>query len=407
MIYTLDNVSFSYGSHNVLHQLSMEIEAGKLHAIIGANGAGKSTLIRLLAGLESPQQGTVAFLDRPMQRWKTKEKAKHVAYMAQNPPVPPDFRVQEIVEMARFASKKETSVQDNARIVMDAMGRAGVVEFAERYVGELSGGERQRVLLAAAFAQNTPVLLLDEVTSALDMNHSLLMMEEIRAWVAGEKTAIMILHDINMAARFADVVWVMGEQGLIAKGSPKEVLTEAIVQQAFGVSALVDQHTLTGTPLIVPFMRKHDTVDMKPWYVVGGGGSALPILSVLYQQGLKARVGIVNAGDTDHRGATYFDFIVDEIPAFESISQPVKEEALSALADCQGLIFPQFPIGLGNAENIALIEWAKDKMPVYYCPWATEPHYVAETLQERWTQACAGVMTLPNKKALEDQLHLH
>lgn len=382
MIYSIQNLTFSYHSKTILENLSFDLEWGKLHVFIGANGAGKSTLIKLLAGLAEPDKGNILFDDKQINQYTKKEKARKIAYMAQNPPIPPDFTVREIVQMARFAHRKISTATDDEKAILSALKRTGTLEYENRSIGELSGGERQRVMLATAFAQETDILLLDEVTSALDMNHSLRIMDEIRTWVDEGKTAVMILHDINMAARFADRLWLMANGAILACGTPKEVITETLIKEAFHVDALIEEQILTGMPTIVPFLQEKSQ-EMKPWYVIGGGGSATRIYSTLFQRGITLETGILNEGDSDLKAAKHFGYSVDSIPAFEDIPKDTRMAVQSKLGEYKGLLVPNFPIGLGNVENMLLIEEAKKWMPVYYLPW-NEKQYIAPEIEERW-----------------------
>lgn len=252
MTFEIKNLSFNYGSGPLLVDLTTNFEAGKFHALIGPNGAGKSTLIKLLAGLVQPKAGQVLYESKPLDAYSELERAKRMAYMAQHIFLPGGFRAWEIVAMARYPYKEGQAEADRA--VEAAMVRTGTLDFYDRTVDLLSGGEVQRVLLARAFCQETDTLLLDEVTSALDLRVQHRIMEDLKAWTAGGGTVIMVLHDVNLAARYADLLTLIRAGRVLDQGPPEVVLTSDRMETLYGLPIQVSTNPITGKAMVTPLL---------------------------------------------------------------------------------------------------------------------------------------------------------
>ena len=255
--YQLNHLGFSYRNHTVLEGLNMTFQKGKLHAIVGANGAGKSTLIKLLAGLLEPSQGTIEFAGKELSHFSDKARARSIAYMAQEVVIPGSFTAGEVVAMARYAHQNTKQAALDESAIQTAMRRTHTLQLFHQKIGEISGGEKSRVLLARALAQDTQVLLLDEVTAPLDITHQLAVMEELRAWLDEDKTIVMVLHDINLAARYADHLFAVREGRLIASGAPGDIMTSELVREVFDLDAIVIPDPVSGSPLVLPRGRHH------------------------------------------------------------------------------------------------------------------------------------------------------
>lgn len=255
MILRAEGLSLGYGERRVVSDLSLELPSGRMTAILGPNGCGKSTLLRALARLIDPLAGRVTLNGVDLHRENTRRLARRLAILPQAPLAPAGITVRELVGRGRApwrALLAPWSAADGeaVRLALEAVAMAGQ---AERPVDELSGGQRQRIWLALALAQDTPVLLLDEPTTWLDLPHQLEVLRLLRD--RNEKagtTVVSVLHDLNLAARFFHHMVLLGEEGLVAMGSPVEVLTEANLSRAFGLSARVLPDPVAGTPMVVP-----------------------------------------------------------------------------------------------------------------------------------------------------------
>ncbi|MBN9152570.1 MAG: ABC transporter ATP-binding protein [Microbacterium sp.] len=252
-----------YPGRRVIDGLDLDIEPGRLTIIIGANACGKSTLLGILARLRSPLDGRIELDGEDVAGIPHRRFARTVGLLPQHPTAPDGVTVAELVARGRHPHRgifQRWSPADAAR-VDEAMERTGVTALAGRPVGDLSGGQRQRAWIAMALAQDPRILLLDEPTTFLDLTHQLEVLDLLRDLNRTRgTTVVVVLHDLNLAARYADDLVVMREGRIIAHGAPAHVLTEETVAEAFGLRALVMPDPLTGAPLVVPVPTGDDTV---------------------------------------------------------------------------------------------------------------------------------------------------
>jgi iron complex transport system ATP-binding protein len=251
----IENLSASYGDRRILHSISLTVKSGEVLALIGPNGAGKSTLVRAVSGVIPVQGGLVRTNGTDLLTLSTMERARLVSVVPQVASLPPAFTVWETVLLGRTPYLNflgQVSAKDE-EIARHALERVDALDLAERRVGELSGGEGQRILLARALAQATPILLLDEPTSHLDLHHQVGLLELIRKLSSQDDLAVLIaLHDLNLAARYADRVALLVEGALKAVGTPSEVLRSDLISDAYHWPVQVVPHPFEGTPLVLP-----------------------------------------------------------------------------------------------------------------------------------------------------------
>jgi iron complex transport system ATP-binding protein len=250
----IQNLSVSYNQRQVLHGVDLSVQSGEILALIGPNGAGKSTLIRAASGV-IPSQGRVRTNGDEFHALTPIQRARYVAVVPQAISLPPAFTVWETVLMGRtphlgFLGQTSRADEELAR---RALERVHALELSERRVGELSGGESQRVLLARALCQSTPILLLDEPTAHLDLQYQVSLLELVRKLVREDNLAVLVaLHDLNLAARYADRVALMVGGRLQSVGSPREVLTPERISSAYCLPVNVVEHPFAGGPLVLP-----------------------------------------------------------------------------------------------------------------------------------------------------------
>jgi len=255
----IKSLSVSYGPRRVLREVSFGLPAGSILAVIGPNGAGKTTLIRVLSGIITPQSGQILVDGRDLNRLSTPERARRIAVVPQARLLPPAFSAWETVLLGRTPHLNwlgQTSAQDEV-ITRQAMERTHTYDLAERPVGELSGGEQQRLLLARALAQAAPILLMDEPTAHLDLQYQFSLLEEVRGLARQEKLAVLVvLHDLNLVARYADQVALLVEGKVEALGKPDEVLTGDILSKAYSIPLEVLHAGKGGWPYIMPAFQQ-------------------------------------------------------------------------------------------------------------------------------------------------------
>lgn len=235
-----ENITFSYnGSERIINNISLTIEAGKITALIGANGSGKSTLFQLFTGRLKPEAGKVYFGGKNICNIKLKDLAKKIAVVHQYNTAPPDITVRKLVEIGRTPYQSGLVYNKNKegeKAVEEAMLVTNVKKYENRKMSELSGGQKQRVWLAMALAQEPELLLLDEITTYLDIKYQVELLSLIKKLNNDKKLSVlMVLHDINQAMEFADDIVVMKKGQLIAKGNSMDVINEELIEEAFDI----------------------------------------------------------------------------------------------------------------------------------------------------------------------------
>lgn len=242
-IHTLEakEITISYGPKEIIKDLDLSIDQPQIISIIGPNGAGKSTVLKALARLLKPKKGKVYLDGKSIHETPGKEIAQILAVLPQSTSAPSDILVKDLVACGRtpYQGHFSSLTEDDHRIIREVMEKTGVAEFADRQLTSLSGGERQRVWLAMALAQDPEILLLDEPTTFLDIHHQLDLMGLIRQLHREMGiTIIMVLHDLNHAARFSERVIAIKEGKIFADGSVSEVMTEENFEELYGVKAI-------------------------------------------------------------------------------------------------------------------------------------------------------------------------
>ena len=252
-------LTVGYDRVEVIANLDVEIPSGKITAIIGANACGKSTLLKTLARLLRPRAGRVELDGQDLHAMRSVTVAQTLAMLPQSPLAPEGITVGDLVARGRYPRqglwRRWTSEDDHA--VAEALRRTDTLDLVDRVVDELSGGQRQRVWIALALAQQTDILLLDEPTSALDLAHQIDVLELLRELNADAgRTIVLVLHDLNQAARYADHLIGMRGGAIVAEGPATEVITAARVAEIFGLEVAVLDDPVTGTPMVVPLGRR-------------------------------------------------------------------------------------------------------------------------------------------------------
>ncbi len=251
----VEHASLSYGDRPIVTDLSLALPEGQVTVIVGANACGKSTLLRALARLLRPAGGQVLLDGRDVHTIPTRQLARRLGLMPQAPIAPEGIVVADLVARGRHPHQGlfgRWSAADDAAVAA-ALEATGVSDLTDRAVDELSGGQRQRVWIAMALAQETSVLLLDEPTTYLDLAHQIEVLDLLARLNAERGTTIaMVLHDLNLAARYADHLVALRAGRMVAAGTPAEVVTEETVEAVFGLPCMVVADPVTGTPLVVP-----------------------------------------------------------------------------------------------------------------------------------------------------------
>ncbi len=251
---TCDNLSFGYAETAILQDVALQLSAGQCVGLIGANGAGKSTLLQLLMGLKKPQQGSVCLKGQDIQSLTRPQIGKILSYVPQQSPEDVGLRVVDVVAMGRYVHQPRWFGvnTDDQQIIEQALAETDLTALAERSLQSLSGGERQRVFIARALAQQAAMLLLDEPTASLDLNHQLEVMQLLNRFVKQGGGVLIALHDLSLAARFCQQLVLLHQGEVVANGSPDAVLTPENLAHYFRVEADIIKQPDSGALFINP-----------------------------------------------------------------------------------------------------------------------------------------------------------
>jgi iron complex transport system ATP-binding protein len=253
-----EHVTLAYEASVVVRDLDLQLTEGSFTAIVGPNGCGKSTLLRALGRLMRPTSGQVLLDGRAIARTPTREVARVLGLLPQAPVAPDGLTVADLVARGRHPHQtwlRQWSRDDEA-VVAEALAWTDLADLADRPVDALSGGQRQRAWISMALAQGTDLLLLDEPTTYLDLAHQVDVLELVgRLHAERGRTVVVVLHDLNLAARYAERMVAMKDGVLVASGTPAEVLTEQLLAEVFELEARVVPDPVTGTPMVVPVRR--------------------------------------------------------------------------------------------------------------------------------------------------------
>lgn len=253
---TTENLDIAYDEELIVKALDMSIPKGKITSIIGPNGCGKSTVLKAVGRILKPKNGFVYLSGDDIRKLSTKDIAKKMAILPQTPTAPSGLTVSELVAYGRFPHQKGFGklTPEDKKIVQWALSVTKLADFTHREVDTLSGGQRQRVWIAMALAQQTDLILLDEPTTYLDLAHQLEVLELLYDLNRRQGCTIaMVLHDLNLAARFSDYMIAIRNGNIIKRGSPEEVITPEVLKEAFSINAEIVKVPRTGRPVCVTY----------------------------------------------------------------------------------------------------------------------------------------------------------
>lgn len=249
-------LTLTYGDQPIIENLDLHIPQGQITVFIGKNGCGKSTLLRSLARLLKPKSGAILLDGQEIAKWPTKSVAKRMAILPQGPVAPEGLTVLQLVKQGRYPYQSWLSQwsKEDERMVMGALQATHLTEMAERPVDSLSGGQRQRAWIAMTLAQGTEMILLDEPTTYLDLAQQVEILDLLYDLNANEqRTIVMVLHDLNLACRYAHHIVAVNDRTIYAQGKPEEIITTELVRNVFQMECQIAQDPLFGSPMCIPF----------------------------------------------------------------------------------------------------------------------------------------------------------
>lgn len=251
-----NNLNISYGNTEIVKNLNLSIPKGKITTIIGANGCGKSTILKTLARIIKPKSGEIYINGKELKEQSSKEIAKNMAVLPQNPQAPKGLTVEELIAYGRFPHQNGFGKlkDEDKNIITWALDKTGILEFKDRPIEALSGGQRQRAWIAMALAQQTDILLLDEPTTYLDLAHQLDILKLLEELNKKEKrTIVMVIHELNNAARFADHMIGIKEGKIVCEGDAETVMTKDNLRNIFNIDAEFVKDPKTGKPVCITY----------------------------------------------------------------------------------------------------------------------------------------------------------
>jgi iron complex transport system ATP-binding protein len=353
------DIGAGYRNHPVLKQIELLVNEHQFIGIIGPNGSGKSTLMQVLARSLRPESGVILLRGESPDSIPYREFGKKVGLVAQESEIPFAYTVYDIVMMGRnphIPRFRQPSEQDYA-VVRSALCQTGTLEFSSRSITSLSGGERQRVLIARVLAQDPDLLLLDEPFAHIDLHHQHELIHLIRDTTKGKKAVIGVFHDINLAASYCDHLVLLHEGVIRASGSPREILNESLLRDIFKISPVIGENPVTGTPHLYVSGRKGEhRGDGRDIYVISGGGTGTPLISLLVSEGHQVRCGVLSENDADCQTARRYGLEVITEPPFSRIT--IEHEMLvhEQIVTADRVIVTAMPVGWGNYPNIRVLE---------------------------------------------------
>ncbi len=359
----LHEVTAGYRDTPVLKGLSLEIEAGEMIGILGPNGAGKSTLFSVVSGLLRPSAGTVKLYGSEIHRMPPSERARTIAVVPQELDVPVPYTVEEIVMMGRTSAIGRFSsptAEDRLRVER-ALVYTDVTDIRHRPLNELSGGERQRAIVAMVLAQEPRIILMDEATSHLDLNHRLEIMQLVERLNRDDGvTVLMISHDLQIAAEFSRRLILLDHGQVVADGTPAAVLTEDTLRRVYHCDVRVHQDPHSGgiSILAAPRLPAPGSGKGLHIHIIGGGGCGEAVLRRLTLCGYTLTSGVLNHGDKDAEVASALGTATALEKPFCPISREALDEARKLARNAQALILAPVPFGSGNLANFDLLDEA-------------------------------------------------
>lgn len=359
--FRIDNLHAGYNGTEILKGVSFDIDSSDFIGVIGPNGSGKTTLLRSMSRALPPISGCIEFDGKNIYSIPAREFARKVAVVPQDTLVAFDFSVLEIVLMGRSPRLGRFAVEGSKdiEIAIKALERTGTAHLRDRQINALSGGERQRIMLARALAQEPEVLLLDEPTSHLDINYQYEIMDLVRS-LNRERglTVLAVLHDLNLASQYCDRLILSGQGKIQASGSPQEVITSDNIRRVYGVEVWVRKHPTNGRPYVISgikagYKKPPRTFDKSQLvHVIGGGGTAAPILAKLARRSYRITCGVLSIGDTDQEVADALDIPYISQPLFAGINAESIKRHMKLIEAADMVVLADVPVGHGNLPNI-------------------------------------------------------
>lgn len=371
------NITSAYGSRIAIHDLSLRVSAGELVAVIGPNGSGKTTLLRALSRTLRPLSGTIRLFGQELSKLSPIESARRVAVVPQFEEPAFAYTVRETIEMGRHPWCGGILGPEDAAQVESALDEFGLRPLQKRVFTQLSGGERQRVLLARALCQQTPAMLLDEPTAHMDVGYQTAALRKVAGLARQGKCVVVALHDLNLATVFATRCALLFAGRLVAEGPAEEVLASESLDEVYGTRFTRIREPMSGRLFVLPevFQLEQRADRPRRIHVIGGGGSAAPLLSELWQLGHHVTLGVAYEGDSDFTAAQTFGIAAVCAPSFAPLDGAMVDQAYRLAEDADVVIVSESPYGEANLANLDLAQRLKDRGKTVYVVSRCREHW--------------------------------
>lgn len=364
--FELEQVSAGYDRNRVIENLTLTAAEGEMAAVLGPNGAGKSTLLRVLTGLLKPVAGAVRLFGDDLARLKDAERARLIAVVPQDFSTPMAYTVADLAMMGRAARLKpwEQPSPADLQVVERALVYTDVSDLRDRPLDALSGGEKQRAVIAMALAQEPRIIVMDEPTTHLDLNHSLEIMQIIERLNREQGvTVLMTSHDLNLASEFCRRLILMDHGRVVADGAPAAVLKEATLREVYHCDLHVREDAFSGALCVLPARRLALPRPARATrvHVIAGGGSGGELLRRLALCGYRVSCGVLNQMDSDAQTAAALGMDLALEKPFSPVGADALGRARQLAADAAAVIVCEVPFGPGNLVNLELAEKARQR----------------------------------------------
>lgn len=356
-----------YNGSCILSGISLELNSADFVGVIGPNGSGKTTLLRAMSRALHPSGGTITLDGRDIYSIPARDFARRVAVVPQDTFIAFDFSVLEITLMGRSPRLGRFTVEStkDLDIALHALERTVTAHLKDRPIQALSGGERQRVMLARALAQEPEVILLDEPTSHLDISFQFEIMDLVKS-LNRERglTVLAVLHDLNLASQYCDSLLMVGQGQVQSSGTPEDVITADNIRRVYGAEVWVRKHPTNHRPYVIAGVRPKsagpsEQFDNPPRvHVVGGGGTAAPVLAKLARRGYAVTCGVLAKGDADQEVAEALDIEHVSQPLFAAIAPEAHQRHLELVGETEVVVLTDVAVGHGNLLNIEAVQEA-------------------------------------------------
>ena len=359
----INNIACRYEAANVLEEINFSAGEGDFIGVIGPNASGKSTLLKSISKILKPHTGTVLLNEKNLYTLKSVEVAQKIAEVPQESVISFAFTALEVVLMGRIPHLNRFEMEGikDLAIAKKAMQLTNSWYLRERPINQLSGGEKQKVIIARALAQKPRVLLLDEPTSYLDINHQIEILDLIKKLNKEERMVVIaIFHDLNIASQYCEKLILLNKGKIFTAGRADDVLTGENIEKVYGIKVTVKQNDVSGKLFIHPQKKRIVKATKGRVHIVAGSGTAISLMNELVDNGYNVSLGVINIGDSDYTAAKILELDILEEKPFSPIARENYEKNLKLIKRAKYVILTNIPIGFANIKNLEAIKQAKN-----------------------------------------------